>query len=124
MNLRNPSRRTPIGLTPMIDVVFLLLVFFMLAARFTTEGAITVPLGTTTVSASDAPRLIDVTSGALRLNGADMPLEELPTALARLLSDPSETIVLRPREGASVQRVVEVLEALTASGFSNVVLVE
>ena len=55
-----PIRRKP-SLTPMIDVVFLLLVFFMLAARFGQDVVIDLPIS----AASDKPyegppRLIDV----------------------------------------------------------------
>lgn len=61
MFLGAARRRHKPSLTPMIDVVFLLLVFFMLASRFGQDVAIDLPLGV----ASDRPyqgppRLIDV----------------------------------------------------------------
>lgn len=124
MNLRAEQRRTPIGLTPMIDVVFLLLVFFMLAARFAVEGAISVPLTISGETAPDTPRLLEVSPNALRLNGVATPLSDVPEALSGVLSDNSDIIVLRATDGADVQRVVDVLEALTAAGYSNVVLIE
>lgn len=124
MNLRDTPRRSSIGLTPMIDVVFLLLVFFMLAARFTLEGAINVPLGVNSSPVSNVPRLLDVTPEELRLNGVLTTLEGLPVALTDLTRDRSLAIVLRPRQGAEVQRIVDVLEALAASGFDNLVLLE
>ena len=72
-----PIRRKP-SLTPMIDVVFLLLVFFMLAARFGQDVVIDLPIS----AASDKPyegppRLIDVLPGAVRLNGVEMPMAAL-----------------------------------------------
>ena len=44
LDLPAQGRRRRIGLTPMIDVVFLLLVFFMLAARFGGTDAIPLTL--------------------------------------------------------------------------------
>ena len=116
-------RRRP-SLTPMIDVVFLLLVFFMLAARFGQEVAL--PLATSGPGADYAgpPRLIDVTAGSLSLNGMPVELEALGIALAPLMSDPSDPLLLRAGDGADVQRLVLVLDALRAQGLSHVILVD
>lgn len=120
MNLGPSPTRRRIGLTPMIDVVFLMLVFFMLIARFGQEGVIAIPLaGEGTADYEGAPRLIDVAPDALRLNGVEVPLAELPLALAPLVANPDDLIVLRPRDGASVQRIVDVLSALSAAGLTG-----
>ena len=50
-------RRRP-SLTPMIDVVFLLLVFFMLASRFGVETVISLPLASGGGSYSGPPRIV------------------------------------------------------------------
>ncbi len=45
MNLRQFTKQDPeVNLTPMIDVVFLLLIFFMVSTTFTKESEITVDL--------------------------------------------------------------------------------
>lgn len=124
MQLRSPPRRTPIGLTPMIDVVFLLLVFFMLAARFANEGAIAVPLATEGEPGLNSPRLVDVSPASLRLNGIETPLGDLVSAVTDLEWNIDDVVVLRPRDAADVQRLVDVLQTLTDAGYSNVVLLE
>ena len=55
-----PRARRRISLTPMIDVVFLLLVFFMLAARFGQEQAIPLAIGAGAGDWDGPPRLIDI----------------------------------------------------------------
>ncbi|MBC7158363.1 MAG: biopolymer transporter ExbD [Rhodobacteraceae bacterium] len=121
MRLRAPfPRRRALSLTPMIDVVFLLLVFFMLAARFGGTGAVPLAAGGGGAGWQGPPRLVAVGEGGLRLNGVAMDEGALMAALARLGPGP---VVLRP-EGATVGRLVAVAGALRAAGYDRLVVVE
>jgi biopolymer transport protein ExbD len=119
-----PRARRRISLTPMIDVVFLLLVFFMLAARFGMDPAIPLRIGTGLGEWQGPPRLVDVTTAGQSLNGLPVTIEALIVGLAPLLQDPGDPIVLRPRDGVPLQRLVDVIEALQAAGYTGLVLVE
>lgn len=120
-----PRRPRRPSLTPMIDVVFLLLVFFMLAARFDTGAALPLSLPSGTGAAySGPPRLVEVTARGVMLNGAPLPEAGLVAALAPLMQGPDDTIVLRPRAGAGVQDVVTVIDRLRGAGFTALTLVE
>lgn len=125
MNLGDPPPRRRPSLTPMIDVVFLLLVFFMLSSRFGVD--LQVPLnvaGSASGDYSGPPRLVDISPDSVRLNGTETPLPDLSAALEDLTESPEDTIMLRARDGAELQRVVSVMEALGRSGFESLVLVE
>ncbi|MDX2482117.1 MAG: biopolymer transporter ExbD [Pseudodonghicola sp.] len=122
--LAPPRRSRRPSLTPMIDVVFLLLVFFMLASRFGVEQVIPLPLVGGGDSYSGPPRLVDIGADGLRLNGRDVALDGLIAALAPLMDTPEDTIVLRGGAGASLQDVVSVADRLRAVGYSTLVLVE
>ena len=126
MNLSPPTRiRRKPSLTPMIDVVFLLLVFFMLASRFGMDQVIAMPLASAGGTAeSPAPKLVDVLPELTRLNGIDRPLEMVIAELRTLGATRAGIIVLRSRDEASIQRIVEVSEALRDAGFTNLVLVK
>jgi biopolymer transport protein ExbD len=119
-----PLPRRRISLTPMIDVVFLLLVFFMLAARFGAEQAIPLAIGAGAGDWEGPPRLVDVLPEGQRLNGVAVTPEALVAGLAPLMEAPGDPVVLRPREGASLQRLVDVMEALSAAGHTGLILVE
>lgn len=125
--LRGPRPRRKQNLTPMIDVIFLLLVFFMLAARFGLEDAL--PLQTAATagagSYSGPPRLIDLAAdGGLRLNGQDIAPGDLATRLGPLVSAPSDPVLLRAGEGTALAVLLAVMDDLRAAGFLRLVLVE
>lgn len=116
-------RRRP-NLTPMIDVVFLLLVFFMLASRFGVERAMPLTLPGGEATYSGPPRLVEVSSDGLRLNGMPVTAQTLGASLTPLMQSPDDVIILRARGGADLQALVAVMDVLTASGLTRLVLVE
>lgn len=124
MNLTRPMRLRRMALTPMIDVVFLLLIFFMLAARFGQEGTIEISAGGQGTVYDGPPRLVEVYPEAVRLNGVPVSADQLITSLAELTKDSDDIVVLRMREGADVQRLVDVIQQLKDGGFSSPALVE
>ena len=120
-----PPRRKP-SLTPMVDVVFLLLVFFMLASRFGVDTSLTLNVAGQggDQAYSGPPRLIDILPDAVRLNGVPVAGPDLAEEVRELTQTPSDTVVLRAREGADLQRVVDVMQRLSAAGLTALVLVE
>ena len=115
-----PSRRP--SLTPMIDVVFLLLVFFMLASRFGSDMVVPLPLASSGGEYSGPPRLVDVTPNAIRLNGVGSA--DIVADLTPLMDRPTDAIILRARDGAKVQRIVTVSQFLADAGFTSIVFLE
>lgn len=115
-------RRRP-SLTPMIDVVFLLLVFFMLAARFGADTHVMLNVGGTQAAWSGPPRLVDIAPDELRLNGQEISPDMLAQALGPLMQSPEDTIVLRAQD-VPLQQVVTVMDLLRAAGMTRLVLVD
>jgi len=118
------TRRRP-SLTPMIDVVFLLLVFFMLASRFGVDQVLPLSLsGQGGATYSGAPRIVDIAPDTLRLNGVAVAEGDLGARLTPLTTASDDTIVLRGQDGAHVQRIIDIAEMLSGAGFTALVLVE
>ena len=121
-----PRKARRLNLTPMIDVVLLLLVFFMMVSRF--GGMQGVPLALAApggqVEWSGPPRLVDVLPQGLLLNGVPVAADALAGALTPLMAAPTDAVILRPRDGAAVQRVVAVIDALRAAGLTRIVLAQ
>jgi biopolymer transport protein ExbD len=106
----------------MIDVVFLLLVFFMLAARFGTDFALPLQTAGSGAAYSGPPRLVGVDVNAVTLNG--VAVSDLPAALAPLMSAPDDAVLLRARGDATVQDLVRTLDELRAAGLTRLIVVE
>lgn len=123
---RRRGPRTLIGLTPLIDVVFILLVFFMLASRFNDWRAIglDVPAGAGGRGESTAVEIRLSADGAVLLGGEPTAWAGLPDRLARLAGarDPQPRVVVRADAGVPFQRAVDAMHAAGAAGFDAVTL--
>lgn len=129
-SFRTPApkpKRPPIGLTALADVVFLLLVFFMLASSFLEWRAIDLelPVEAEAAGASGEPPIVVsiADDGALRLDGAPVANADLGARLLeRLAGDPGRPVAVRAAGGVPLQRTIEVLEAVSAAGGRDVSL--
>ncbi len=119
-----PRHRRRPSLTPMIDVVFLLLVFFMLASRFGLDSVIDMTLAAGGGTYDGPPRLVEVLPEGLRLNGIAIDDGALNGAMERLTTSPDDVIVLRGGEGTTLQRIVTIGGLLREGGHPRTVLIE
>ena len=116
-------RRRP-SLTPMIDVVFLLLIFFMLVARFGVDKVIDINLPSALGQSSQyegAPRLVEIKSGNIvSLNGTEISLDQLSSKLSQLMPSPNALIIVRSSAEANTQDLLDVLLYLKSEKIMNV----
>lgn len=120
----SPARRR-IGLTPLIDVVFLLLVFFMLASTFIELRRLDVTVrrsdGATSAQTVGPVEVVLRASGAVEIAGAFVAPEAVGAAVAAALrASPGRPVVIRAESDVPVQRVVTVLDRLSAAGIEAV----
>ncbi len=112
-----------INMTPMVDVVFQLILFFLLGTKFTEierKIGLEVPRVTTATNLAAAPQrqIIHVyRDGALTLDGAPVTLEELTRKLAATENRPSDGgVLVRGDAQGQFQRIAEVLAACKQAG--------
>lgn len=116
-------RRRP-SLTPMIDVVFLLLVFFMLASRFGADAVLPLPLAGGGGEYTGPPRLVDIDPTSIRLNGVNISAGDLAAQLTTMVQSPADPVIIRGADGATLQRIITVTDELRGAGFTTLILVE
>lgn len=109
-----------INITPMIDVVFILLVFFMLATNFANFRLIRIvtPEETKVVDKSDAAIVILLSEdGGVSFDGEEIEEEALGRFVADAVAvDPGRTFLIRPMEGVPLQRAITAFGVARASG--------
>jgi len=120
-------RRTLVSLTPLIDVVFILLLFFMLASSFTDLRAIALdaPVSGTGNASIEGALLVDVRLDGVRFAGRYIGLNDLvDTIRNRRADNPGLRVLVRPATRVSLQDTVRVLDALTVAGIDRIALME
>lgn len=126
MVLRQPRPKITLSLTPLIDVVFILLIFFMLASQFADWRTIDlVPQAqmSGTVSDEKTSSLQLLNDGSFILDGE--AVAELQTAIGQLIfKGQHHAVFLTPEEAIEIQHVIDVIEALNAAGLTKVQLSE
>lgn len=130
MNLRPRRPEEPeLNLVSLIDVVLMLVVFFMLSSTFIDESSLRIRLPEVSTRAAAAPAaeslVITVTeSGGYRLNGRDLinaSAETLRAGLVRIAGeDRSGTVTIRADARASHQAVVTALDVAGRLGFADI----
>nr|WP_319512825.1 biopolymer transporter ExbD [uncultured Cohaesibacter sp.] len=126
MRLSAPrKRRSIVGLTSLIDVIFLLLLFFMLSSTFSRYSQLDLGVaGVGSGSGGERPKLIMSLSddSVLRLNGRVTELGGLDAALEPFLAEGVERAVIVPRGDVSLQELVALLETVKSSKLKSVSL--
>jgi biopolymer transport protein ExbD len=115
-----------LNLTPMIDVVFLLIIFFMVGTKFTElerKIGLQVPVVSDAGALTPAPekRVVNVyQDGQIALDRQQVTLEELTKRLADARSEYKDLgVLIRGDAAGTFQRVAEVLGACKQAGIAE-----
>lgn len=131
---QNRKKISGLNLTPLIDVIFLLMVFFMLTSRFALDQVLNlglVPIASTPVSEAKPGNTILVlldADGKFQLWSEDgsksedaLPLSSLKAAIVPLLrKQESRPVVIVTDAKSSVQQAVSAMESVRDGGAKNV----
>jgi biopolymer transport protein ExbD len=124
---RNARLRARIDITNLIDVVFVTLIFFMLATTFAREGKmqITLPEAQTEAvnEASGRLELVVSAAGAYALNGHALVNDRVETIVAALRQeargDTEQPLVITADAKTPHELVVRAMDAAGRTGFAH-----
>lgn len=116
-----------LSLTALIDVVFLLLIFFLVTSEFEEQErrlSIVLPTATSATPMTRKPReiVIDVdAAGLIYLRGQATELAELETLLTLAVADnpTNQSVIIRADGATSFQPVVSVMDMCNRAGISD-----
>jgi biopolymer transport protein ExbD len=125
-NARRPRRRPFINITSLIDVMFLLLIFFMVSSTFRHQHGIDVALPAAATSEQqdlEATELVVLADGTYRFGDETLRPRVLADALRRHVAEqPDRRVVLRADEGADWGAVVAAIDAAREAGGSELII--
>ena len=120
------SRAPALALTSMLDVIFLLLCFFVTVSVFSqweSEISIRLPGAKTAEPPERLPGEIIVNlakDGSIKVNGASMTLADLQSRLARIAKFyPGQPVIIRADKDTKYDYLVSVIDACRAGDVWN-----
>ncbi len=123
--LSAPRSTARIGLTPLIDVVFILLLFFMLTSTFAERRIMELSTPSTAPSAVEADTeivRIRLDTKGLSLNGEPVEADALANALAAI-GEPVTGIIIETAPGIMLDDTVAVMDVARAADLGPLSLV-
>lgn len=121
------NRFTEINVTPLVDVMLVLLIIFMVTAPMMTAGVqVDLPSSKATpISGQDEPVSISIaTDGKIYIQKTEVPIDELRDKLAAITDQKKDTrIFVRGDRSIDYGRIMQVVGEINAAGYAKVALV-
>ena len=113
-----------IDMTPMLDVVFIMLIFFIVTASFVKEAGIDVnrPEAATAVKKDRANILVAISDkGEIWINKRQVDVRAVQANIERLRAEnPQGTVVIQADKKATTDTLIKVMDASRAAGVFDV----
>ena len=113
-----------INMTPLIDMVFILLIFFIVTTSFVRETGVDVdrPEASTATSRENAALLLGIgADGRVFLEGEELDIRNVKARMERFLADePSGSVVIIADKTCPTGITVTVLDSCRMAGVKNV----
>ena len=120
------ERALSIEITPLIDIVFLLVIFFVVTSKIETNQYLTLDLPESKSFASalsnNSQNIILLESGVLIINNQEFSMTEIDKLMAGVAAtfSKSEVVVLSIESKAYHQWVISLMDGLQQLGFQNI----
>ncbi|WP_158768990.1 MULTISPECIES: biopolymer transporter ExbD [unclassified Paraglaciecola] len=113
-----------IDMTPMLDVVFIMLIFFIVTASFVKESGIDVnrPEAATAVKKDRANILVAISDkGEIWINKRRIDVRAVQANIERLHAEnPQGTVVIQADKKSTTETLIKVMDASRAAGITDV----
>ena len=123
---KNKERVLSVEITPLIDIVFLLVIFFVVTSKIETNQYLTLDLPQSESFASalsnNSQNIILLETGVLIIDNQEFSMSELDKLLAVVAAtfSKSEVVVLSIESKAFHEWVISLMDGLQQLGFQNI----
>lgn len=115
-----------IDMTPMLDIVFIMLIFFIVTTTFVRETGVEVekPTAITSEARPQGNVLIGIDSNNdIWMNGSQIELSDVRTLVSRARSEnPEGSVILISDKGARTGTLVDIMDQVQAAGVSRMAI--
>ena len=121
----NKERALSIEITPLIDIVFLLVIFFVVKSKIETNQYLSLDLPTSQSFSSNLTNadqnIILLDSGTLVINNQEFDISQIEEVMVGIQAsfETSETIILSIENKAYHEWVILLMDQLQGAGFQN-----
>ena len=112
-------RRVSLDISPLLDVVFLLLIFFLVTTTFMPDASmdLELPESTTATQSEIAATVVTVgEDGGVQIDGDSVSMQELERTIAALVPEEREKITVRADARVDYGVIVRIIDALRNAG--------
>ena len=121
--MRRYRLRASLDLTPLVDVVLQLILFFMLSSSFVLQPGISIELPKSSVAAPQDKKDLIITiaaDNAIFLNQTQVAIDELEGSLIRVKKDyPEGQVLIKPDTHVQTGKLIEVMSICVRGGFEK-----
>lgn len=122
--IRREAEEAAVDLTPMLDVVFIMLIFFIVTTSFVKEAGIDVlrPKATKAISKPSATIFIAIrANGEIWMDKRAVDVERVGATVEKLLAEsPTDTVIIQADKEAKHGVVVSVMDQIKLAGIDKI----
>lgn len=123
---RAGSEETELDMTPMLDIVFIMLIFFIVTTSFVKESGVTVstPSAESAAQQENANIFIAITaSGEVWIDRRPVDPRAVRAIVARMHADnPEGSVIIQSDEDASTRMLVDVMDQVRLAGIEAIAI--
>ena len=119
------DEESEINLTPMLDVVFIMLIFFIVTANFIKEPGLEInrPDPDTAETQENAAILIVIENDEIYMDGRRIDVRQVKANVVKMLADnPKGSVVIQADEKAVADTIIKVMDGAREAGVSAISL--
>jgi len=126
LGIERKSRNAEINMAPLIDMVFILLIFFLVTTSFVRESGVEVkrPIASTAEKQEKTTLIVAVTEeGMIYIDEKLIDIRSVRSTMERFkVENPKGNVVITADRNSLFGVSIEVLDEVRAAGISNVVV--